>query len=156
MTPSSFLLDKRNGEYILFFGGLCTCAGLKLFPPNAIVSKVRICADQAGSKLEPREDLKVSDLISYLTLKCIGLYDFSCIVDHSCKFSTHDDSECHFESNSIASIRSIFDQATPPVCNSELWRTLEANPNCYVVVDDEYQLKIYSTFDALVDSTNAR
>ena len=85
----------------------------------------------------------------------IGIVDFSCVIEPECKFSTHDDGECHFDATTEDFIRVIVDRATPPVYSSQLWETLKSNRGCYVTIDEEMQFNIYPNFDTLIESKNA-
>ena len=155
MTPSSYNYDERDGSYQLSLGGVCTIAGLKLFPANARTPEVKIYGDSVSEIFDPSDNLTTTELISQLSADYIGLHDFSCTVEPDCQFSTHDDAECYFDAGSKRFIHELFCRITPPVCSVHLWATLQSNCGCYVAVDEQLELNIFSTFDALLKHTNA-
>ena len=155
MTPSSYQYDERDGNHQLYLGGVCTIAGLKLFPVNTRTSEVKIYGDSISKAFQPSDNLTTADLISSLSADYIGLVNFSCTLEPNYQFSTHDDSECHFEADTKACIHELFCHITPPAYSAMLWKTLQSNRGCYVVVDEEFKFKIYPTFDVMIESTNA-
>ena len=155
MTPSSYFYNEHDGRYRLYLGEFCTIAGLKLFPQNTKTSCIKIYSDTKPAKPWSTTNMTTSTLISHLMAEYIGIVDFSCVIEPECKFSTHDDGECHFDATTEDFIRVIVDRATPPVYSSQLWETLKSNRGCYVTIDEEMQFNIYPNFDTLIESKNA-
>ena len=155
MTPSSYLYDEQDGRYRLYLGGYCTIAGLKLFPQNATATCIKIYGDIKPAEPWPTSSTTTSTLVSNLSADYIGLVDFSCVIEPECKFSTHDDGECHFDATTEDFIREIVDRATPPAYNTKLWETLKSNHGCYITINEEINFTIHPDFDALIKSKNA-
>ena len=156
MTPSSYLYDQRDGRHRLYLGEFCTIAGLKLFPDHTEVSHVAIHGDTQAKVLNnPIAKTTTSALASALADDYMGLIDFSCVVEPDCKFSTHDNGECHFDASSDDLVRILVEHATPPAYNDRLWATLKSNIGCYITIDEEMQFTVHPDFDSLIESKNA-
>lgn len=155
MTPSSYLYDERDERHRLYLGEFCTIAGLRLFPDHAEVSHVIMHSDNQSQVLDSTAKTTTSALAATLAGDYIGLIDFSCIVERECKFSTHDDGECHFDATTEELVRTLVERATPPAYNDHLWETLKSNLGCYITINDEMQFTVHPDFDSLIESKNA-
>ena len=155
MTPSSYLYDEQDGRYRLYLGGYCTIAGLKLFPQNATATCIKIYGDTKPAEPWPTSGTTTSTLVSNLSADYIGLVDFSCVIEPECKFSTHDDGECHFDATAEDFIREIVDRATPPAYNTKLWETLKSNHGCYITINEEINFTIPVSYTHLTLPTKA-
>ena len=86
----------------------------------------------------------------------VGIYDFSCVIESECKFSSHDDCECHFDVSTAAEARTLVDHLMKPEDSDRLWAILNSNHGCYITFDTTGQFMTYPDFDALLKSQDAR
>ena len=73
----------------------------------------------------------------------VGIYDFSCVIESECKFSSHDDCECHFDVSTAAEARTLVDHLMKPEDSDRLWAILNSNHGCYITFDTTGQFMTY-------------
>lgn len=156
MSPTSYLFDCRNGRYQLFLGGYSTLAGIALLPSTATASIIRFHTDSTDAIIRlggtlgvPELEKKVQSIPPH-----ISLYDFACSMDGVIEYSTHDDCECHFDSESLNQISAIFERIANKL-NANSWQLLVENPGKYIVFGEDESFVAYPDFDSLLDGENA-
>jgi hypothetical protein len=145
-VPSVYLYEIRDGKHCLYLGDYSTSEGLGLLSPNSQVrmqhlwgKKVFVLPDQLAS---PQSLASIARFVDATE----SIVDFECLIDSEVVFSTHDDSECHFEFLDRQGCEGVLRRSVGANLAEVLWNALLAHCGRYVTIRDDRTIIVYETF----------
>lgn len=152
MNPKVYLYNKTDRGFELYLGEHSTLEGLSVFEKAcalSITSFGATCYKKHGWATEKELPTfeNVGNVIKFLESEGdIGIVEFEASLPEFGTFSSHDDRECHYITQSKRQCMSILKAVIPPLFSDMLINKLVCNPNYYVTCNNFGVVEILCSF----------
>ncbi|MDW3195002.1 MAG: hypothetical protein R8G66_21700 [Cytophagales bacterium] len=157
-NPSTYLLDKRDGKFILYLGEYSSEQGMLLLPRDLDIVNLSLgTTDYKNLSWATESDFPTfrtsGELSDFLTSNEVWFLTFEVEFKDYGSLSTHDDGECHFELLNKSDVVELIKMSTPEEHSSLILSKLLELPNKYLTVNSNGELQVYHTFDQYLNQT---
>ena len=157
-APTVFSIRKDGEKTKLYLGEYTTRQGLQLFDQELKIKVDSVFAEtRSDENNEQQEALRQTKTVGQavdVLAEDWWPYDFSCSIDDSILFSSHDDGECTaiVPSNSVA--KELVLRSVSSEIGEAVWAQCAANFGCYVAAskDGAEGLSVFKDFDSYLKS----
>ena len=151
-NPSTYLLDKRNGKFILYLGEYSSEQGMKLLPRNLEIVNILLGTTGYNNLSWATESnfptfATSGELSDFLNLNEVYFLTFEVDFREYGSLRTHDDGECHFELLNKSDVIDLVKRSAPEQHSDLILAKLLELPNKYLTINPNGELQVYHTFD---------
>ncbi|MEP4531487.1 MAG: hypothetical protein ABJ004_00265 [Cyclobacteriaceae bacterium] len=151
-NPSTYLLDERNGKFILYLGEYSSEQGMLLLPRDLEIENLSLgTSDYKNLSWATERDFPTfgtsGELSDFLNSNEVWFLTFEVDFKDYGSLSTHDDEECHFELQNKSDAIELIKKSTPEQHSSLILAKLLELPNKYLTINSNGELQVYHTFD---------
>lgn len=144
--PSVYLYEFRAGKHYLYLGDYSTSEGLRLLSSNSQVRMQHLWGKKVFVLPEPMTSPQSLASVARFVDATESIVDFECLIDSEVVFSTHDDSECHFEFLDRQGCEEVLRRSVGAHLAEVLWNAMLVHCGRYVTIRDDRTIIVYEKF----------